>query len=267
MLARIAVAVIASTLGQIVSAEPANAGRRGSANTPGEDTRRPLSNQDLLRYAATRFDPGRKMFTRDIVGVHQSRLVVAIFPCSDVCPTYTKRIIHYDVPLEDCDAAGGVLVPEHVPRGTGTRRTAFCTPAILAVGYQRVRVPPGAACAKTMIPRLAGPRDLVCVTPLSRALALQENKLAPSRTAAAAGGSAWKPCRQGFVWREAHPDDSTCVTPADRHRVKLENNEAGEMRPKVSTGKLEIGRLLWSQLPEASQLPFGPGGPKEHGHG
>jgi hypothetical protein len=58
---------------------------------------------------------------------------VADFPCSDLCPAYTTRIIHYDVaPGPPCDAAGGVTQLRLVPFSIGTREEAFCIPKPLA---------------------------------------------------------------------------------------------------------------------------------------
>jgi hypothetical protein len=93
---------------------------------------RPVSDAQLLRFAATKFDPRKMMFHREIIGLHRGALVVADYPCGDVCPAYTRRIIHYDVKAADCARTGGAIVSELVPRGPAVAKRDFCEPAVLA---------------------------------------------------------------------------------------------------------------------------------------
>jgi hypothetical protein len=90
-----------------------------------------LSDADLLRYAAAPFDKRKMMFKREVVGRHRGTLVVASHPCGDVCPAYTRRIVHYDVDVAACGRVGGVVADEFVPRGPAVMRQAFCKPAVL----------------------------------------------------------------------------------------------------------------------------------------
>jgi hypothetical protein len=94
-----------------------------------------LSDAQLVRYAASPFDKRKRMFSREVVGLHRGILVVADYPCGDVCPAYTRRIIRYDVPLADCARRGGVLVSERIVRGIGTANIQICKPPILAKGF------------------------------------------------------------------------------------------------------------------------------------
>ncbi|HEX8263009.1 MAG TPA: hypothetical protein VF547_09060 [Allosphingosinicella sp.] len=93
---------------------------------------RRLSDADLLAYASQRFDKRAMMFKRVALGRHRGLPVVAIHPCGDVCPVYTRRIVHYDIPLADCARRGGVAVERIMPRGPGIARQPFCVPAVLA---------------------------------------------------------------------------------------------------------------------------------------
>lgn len=97
---------------------------------------RKLSDADLVRYAARPFDAGRMMLKREVVGVHRGTLVVADYPCGDVCPQYTRRIIHYDVPVAGCARAHGVVVEELVPR-IAVMRQSFCEPTPIARKHAR----------------------------------------------------------------------------------------------------------------------------------
>ena len=94
---------------------------------------RVISDGDLIRYAHAPFDKASKKQKRDYLGLHHGELVVVDFPCSDLCPNYTKRIIHYNVPANpwDCFAAGGVIREEDLPTGIADRAVNFCEPRIL----------------------------------------------------------------------------------------------------------------------------------------
>ena len=93
---------------------------------------RRLSDSDVAAYAAAKFDKKAMMFKRVALGRHRGLPVVAIHPCGDVCPVYTRRIVHYDIPVSSCAARGGVVREELTPRGPAVARQAFCVPAILA---------------------------------------------------------------------------------------------------------------------------------------
>jgi hypothetical protein len=93
---------------------------------------RTLSDSDLAAYASASFDKRAMMFKRVALGRHRGLPVVAIHPCGDVCPVYTRRIVHYDVPLADCERRGGIVRQELMPRGPAVARQPFCVPATLA---------------------------------------------------------------------------------------------------------------------------------------
>ncbi|MGA9582486.1 MAG: hypothetical protein WBR13_11015 [Allosphingosinicella sp.] len=94
--------------------------------------RRALSDADIAAYATAVFDKRAMMFKRVALGRHRGLPVVAIHPCGDVCPVYTRRIVHYDIPLADCARRGGIVRDELMPRGPAVVRQPFCVPAILA---------------------------------------------------------------------------------------------------------------------------------------
>jgi len=92
-----------------------------------------LTDDALVAYAAAPYNKAAMMERTVDLGRHRGVPVVAEFPCSDVCPAYTVRIIHYAVPPgAPCDAAGGVTQTWQVPFGIGTREEAFCVPGPLA---------------------------------------------------------------------------------------------------------------------------------------
>jgi hypothetical protein len=97
-----------------------------------------LTDAALTAYAAASYDKAAMMAQHVQLGRHHGVAVVADFPCSDVCPAYTVRIIHYAVaPGPACAAAGGVSEMREVPFSIATREEAFCLPAVLAGGGGR----------------------------------------------------------------------------------------------------------------------------------
>jgi hypothetical protein len=94
---------------------------------------RKLSDADLVAYDAQSFDHAAMMGKRVIVGLYNGVPVVAEFPCSDICPDYTTRIVHLDVaPGAACTAAGGVTQSRRVPFSIAMVERDFCIPRPLA---------------------------------------------------------------------------------------------------------------------------------------
>jgi hypothetical protein len=92
-----------------------------------------LTDKAIAAYAAKPFDKRAKAFKHEVLGVHHGARVLVDFPCSDLCPDATVRLIHYDAaPGPDCDRIGGVTQSRMVPRGPGVGSQAFCVPAVLA---------------------------------------------------------------------------------------------------------------------------------------
>jgi hypothetical protein len=76
----------------------------------------------------------------------------------------------------------------------------------------------GDACAQGYVWREAAKNDHVCVTPMLRRLAAQDNAAAARRVVPGSDT-----CRAGFVWREAFPADHVCVTAAARAQAAADN--------------------------------------------
>jgi hypothetical protein len=91
-----------------------------------------LSDDALLAYAQKPYSKIEKMGHHDVLGVHHGAEVVVDFPCSDVCPNYTVRIIHYaTAPGPDCDKIGGVTQMRTVPFSIAVVQRPFCVPTVL----------------------------------------------------------------------------------------------------------------------------------------
>jgi hypothetical protein len=97
-----------------------------------------LSDADLLSYSRSSFDKRAMEGRRVVLGVHRGVPVVADFPCADVCPANTVRVIHYDIVGEtECTRRGGAPRTEWVPEGIGNVPRIFCLPSVLAIELDR----------------------------------------------------------------------------------------------------------------------------------
>lgn len=93
---------------------------------------RPLTDQAIAAYAARPYDKARMMGRHQMLGVHNGVRVVVDFPCGDVCPNYTTRVIHYDVAVGPaCVRARGVVRHAIIARGPAASRQPFCVPRVL----------------------------------------------------------------------------------------------------------------------------------------
>ena len=108
----------------------AGAGCATRASEPGV-----LDDVALAAYAAKPFDKHAMMGQTVELGRNHGLPVVAEFPCSDVCPQYTVRIIHYRLPEGvDCARVGGVEKTVGVPVAIAVLPRTFCVPEALAAG-------------------------------------------------------------------------------------------------------------------------------------
>ena len=88
-----------------------------------------LDDAGLLAYAARPWDKAQRMGTTMQLGRHHGVPVVAEFPCADVCPRYTVRIIHYRLPPGTaCAEVGGVEQELLVPVAITMLAKTFCIP-------------------------------------------------------------------------------------------------------------------------------------------
>jgi hypothetical protein len=91
----------------------------------------------LRAWASKPWDKAALMNTTVELGRYRNVPVVAEFPCSDVCPQYTVRIIHYRLPPEaSCASVGGVEKEVLVPIAIAVRPKTFCIPEPLVASGQ-----------------------------------------------------------------------------------------------------------------------------------
>lgn len=83
----------------------------------------------LKAYAGKPWNKAALMNTTVELGRYRHVPVVAEHPCSDVCPQYTVRIIHYRLPADvSCASVGGVEKEVLVPIAITVRSRTVCIP-------------------------------------------------------------------------------------------------------------------------------------------
>lgn len=96
---------------------------------------RAITERAVLEYATTPYERSFPM-GREVLGALNDVAVVADFICSDLCPAYTVRIVHFDVePGARCTAIGGVERSVMVPIAITVTQKAFCFPSVLAQNW------------------------------------------------------------------------------------------------------------------------------------
>jgi hypothetical protein len=83
----------------------------------------------LKTYAGKPWDKAALMHSTVELGTFKGVPLVAEFPCSDVCPQYTVRIIHYRLPADaSCASVGGVEKQVLVPIAITVMPKTVCIP-------------------------------------------------------------------------------------------------------------------------------------------
>lgn len=87
-----------------------------------------LSDSELITYAQSDFDKAKMMNQEIVIGTYKGAALKASFPCSDVCPDATIRVIYLDVVADQCEASGGELKSILVPMAITMMPKEFCFP-------------------------------------------------------------------------------------------------------------------------------------------
>ena len=101
-------------------------------------SQKPISDDELLNFATSSYDKEVKMNTEEILGIHNGQKVKVIYPCGDICPTYTKRIISYSLDIENCTSDIGVKKDILIFRGRAAGNKSFCLPKIISENWEKV---------------------------------------------------------------------------------------------------------------------------------
>jgi len=96
-----------------------------------------VSDQEILDYASRPFNKYNIAQSRVILGLHKGTTVAVDFICSDLCPEYTVRVIHYELGNEHkCSDIGGIEKKVRVPVAIAAMDKTFCFPKILADNWK-----------------------------------------------------------------------------------------------------------------------------------
>jgi len=101
-----------------------------------EDNNVELNDSDIMEYASSKFNKEKMMHKRIKLGIHNTNALVAEYPCSDLCPNYTIRVIRYDLELTSCNNSGGLIQKTLVPISIGVASVLICIPEVLKDYYE-----------------------------------------------------------------------------------------------------------------------------------
>lgn len=95
-----------------------------------------ISEADVLAYASAPYD--RVEAEKITLGAINGNRVVAEFICSDVCPDYTVRVIHYELrPDQTCSSVGGLERAVRIPVAIAAMDKVFCFPKVLIHNWHK----------------------------------------------------------------------------------------------------------------------------------
>ena len=97
-----------------------------------------LTDDEILEYSTTEYDKEKMMHQTVELGNHNGALVIAEFPCSDLCPDYTTRVVRYDIDISECSSVDGIAQTMYVPRGISMVEEEYCIPKILAENWENL---------------------------------------------------------------------------------------------------------------------------------
>ncbi|HXK22260.1 MAG TPA: hypothetical protein VMS55_06230 [Myxococcota bacterium] len=95
-----------------------------------------ISESELLAYASAPYD--RVEIKHVVLGLLNDSPVVADYICSDVCPDYTVRVIHYELSEgQTCNSVGGVEKALRIPVAIAATDKVFCFPRVLVDNWEQ----------------------------------------------------------------------------------------------------------------------------------
>lgn len=98
-----------------------------------------ISDETLLTSATTPYNsfPGNSMQSRAI-GKSNGEQVVVDYVCADICPNYTMRIVHFDVPRnKNCASIGGIEKIQQGSDGWAAGTALYCFPKVIVDNWAK----------------------------------------------------------------------------------------------------------------------------------
>ena len=103
----------------------------------GSSTEKSLTNRDIVDYAALPYDKNKITAKHLLLGTHSDSDVVVDFICSDICPNYTVRVIHYNLRKDQkCSDVGGIEKQLLIPVAIAATLKTFCFPKALTENWE-----------------------------------------------------------------------------------------------------------------------------------
>ena len=104
----------------------------GCTTVPPQPPTKEVSDEEILRYASAPYDKRSVSDHYVLLGVNRSTPVVAEYICSDVCPDYTVRVVHYQLsPRQACADIPGVERKQTIPVAIAAMDKLYCYPQII----------------------------------------------------------------------------------------------------------------------------------------
>lgn len=108
-----------------------------STGAYGDTTPSLVSDEEILNYATRSYDKNHIAQSRMILGSHGGTTVLVEYICSDLCPDYTVRVIHYELSKDQkCSDVGGVEKEVRIPVAIAAMNRIFCFPKVLADNWK-----------------------------------------------------------------------------------------------------------------------------------
>ena len=96
-----------------------------------QNSMEPISDDEIRQAYSATYNKRWMMDKTVILGTRNGVKLIAEYPCSDLCPDSTTRIIHYDIePGPECTKIGGTSRMEAVPISVAVAVRPFCEPNI-----------------------------------------------------------------------------------------------------------------------------------------
>ena len=90
-----------------------------------------LTDEDMSALLTKKFDLYELSGSQVALGIYKGILVIAEFPCSDVCPMNTVKIIRYNIESSECHNTEGEVEELLTPISISEGLVPYCVPKII----------------------------------------------------------------------------------------------------------------------------------------
>ena len=91
-----------------------------------------VSDEEILDYATRPYNKYKIEQHRVVLGSRGGAIVLAEYICSDICPEYTVRVVHYELSKDqNCSEVSGIEKEIRIPVAIAAMNKTYCFPKIL----------------------------------------------------------------------------------------------------------------------------------------